>query len=246
MPNLPEPVKVSPLIKVIYFFNTNATSINAFWQFLRYSFLIAGIIYGASKLKALRILEESKKEERELRKQEKLARIAEERRAASERDIAQIVAIFTGKSEVDSEVTESNSPQSAKLEQEDQKPKVDVEKKFSDDLKTCKMEVAKQSVQDDKSVFNPSVNSEFGSDQSRTSVLITDKDSTDTCDSDNADIFSGVFNLNTPKHKKYYTRKRLNKPEERDGYYVETFEDQIPYAEQEASTEDFFKKDNKK
>lgn len=220
-------------------------AINAIWQFLRYSFLIAGIIYGASKLKTLQIIEEGKKEERERRKREREARIVEERRAASERDIAEIVAIFKGKPEIDSEVSQSYLPENSKLETEEIKHKVGEENNISNNLSTCTVEVVKQMVQDDKTAPNPTVNTEFGSDQDGTNVLVADRGSVDVSDSDNGDIYSGVFNLTTTKDKKCSRSENLHKPNEENGYYVETFADRIPYAEQEACKEDFFNKDDK-
>nr|CAI5863882.1 unnamed protein product [Callosobruchus analis] len=77
MVTIGDPVKVSPLIK-----------------FFRYSFLIAGIFYGISKKKAFEVLESGRREERARLKAERDAQIAAEKKAASERDIQEIVSIF--------------------------------------------------------------------------------------------------------------------------------------------------------
>nr|CAH7766897.1 unnamed protein product [Callosobruchus chinensis] len=77
MVNVGDPVKVSPLIK-----------------FFRYSFLIAGIFYGISKKKAFEVFESGRREEKARLKAERDAQIALEKKAASERDIQEIVSIF--------------------------------------------------------------------------------------------------------------------------------------------------------
>lgn len=59
--------------------------------------MIAGIFYGASKQKAYELLEASHKEEKEKLRAERAAKLKEERRVASERDIEQIVALFSPK-----------------------------------------------------------------------------------------------------------------------------------------------------
>lgn len=68
-----------------------------FFQLFRYSFLIAGIFYGATKKRTLQAIESGRREEKEKLKLEREKKLAEEKELASQRDIAQIIEIFTGK-----------------------------------------------------------------------------------------------------------------------------------------------------
>ncbi|KAF7285578.1 hypothetical protein GWI33_010487 [Rhynchophorus ferrugineus] len=78
MSDIPPPFRVSPVIK-----------------FFRYSFLCTGIVYGYLRHHALKALEDSKQEERAVRRAERLARLEEEKRLSAQRDFEQIVEIFT-------------------------------------------------------------------------------------------------------------------------------------------------------
>lgn len=81
MSDLPEPIKVSPLIR-----------------FARWSLLIAGIVYGASRQKFLARREVGIRKEEAKRKAIRDAKLKEERRIASERDVDAIAKIFTAPS----------------------------------------------------------------------------------------------------------------------------------------------------
>lgn len=74
---LPDPVKISPLIKLA-----------------RYAFLISGIVYGASRLNLFKSIAASQREEKERLKKEAEMQVAEEKRKSSDRDLTAIAALF--------------------------------------------------------------------------------------------------------------------------------------------------------
>lgn len=78
MDRLPEPINVSPLIRLA-----------------RWSFLIVGIFYGASRQRYLAQREVHIREESLKRKAARDAKLQEEKLIASERDIDMISKLFT-------------------------------------------------------------------------------------------------------------------------------------------------------
>lgn len=78
---IPDPIKIHPFIK-----------------FCRYSFLTAGIIYGAARKKTLQIKEAGRAEEKHRRRIERTKRLEQEKELAKERDLLEFIAIFTNKS----------------------------------------------------------------------------------------------------------------------------------------------------
>ncbi|XP_030747702.1 uncharacterized protein LOC115876157 [Sitophilus oryzae] len=78
MSDIPPPFRVSPVIK-----------------FFRYSFLCTGVAYGFLKHQALKAYENSKQEEKEMRRAQRLLDLEEKKRLSAEKDFEQIIAIFT-------------------------------------------------------------------------------------------------------------------------------------------------------
>lgn len=77
---IPDPIKIHPLIK-----------------FCRYSLLTAGILYGASRKKTLQAKEAGRVEEKRRKRVERAKRLEEEKILANERDLVDIIAIFTNR-----------------------------------------------------------------------------------------------------------------------------------------------------
>lgn len=91
MADLPEPINVSPLIR-----------------FARWSLLLGGIFYGYSRQKYLAHREVHLREVEEKRRAIRDAKIREERRIASERDVESLSRIFTGPSSSSSSKSSSS------------------------------------------------------------------------------------------------------------------------------------------
>ncbi|XP_023016842.1 uncharacterized protein [Leptinotarsa decemlineata] len=199
---LPGPSKVSPLIR-----------------FFRYTFLIAGIIYGATRYKVLHLKEANRKEEKERLKAERDAKIAMEKRIASEKDIAQIVAIFS----------------------EEPKPKFKVEEQSyenaeKEDSKAClpgqNKNKVEQLISDEDSTASPDNQCQMFSKP----IDFSDHPTIRNPNSERK------YTL-TPLPSKEPDRDV--EAEGNNEYFVETFKNGVPYADPQNDQYDFIPKDNK-